>query len=425
MGKYDEFVTTYDDLLKLNPRVEKVITSGCWDWLSLNNKATVTKLGEDWKKNIRKNIKAGLWDKHGGIADSLLNFGFNKALIAVGAGPSFKKNGHILKEIMDSDGVRDWMERDFYIVASNHMYKPLLKMGIIPEFVILVDGSDVVYDQLCKNIPHIGKYTTLLAGVHCSPKVLKEWDRQGRAIKFFLNRSKEHPELFKKYTGLNAEKYAIIAGGNVLNSTWVIAMRFLGSTTFMVVGNDLCFPVGKNLKEQRAGYYADGDYTSNAKKTGTGRDEARSTKRWMGIDVIKERDIIAPVPNHNNYHISITVFGMPYQMWVYKTWIESQILIVEGNEKRPFHYFNCTEGGTLGVLNRNVDNIEENYKDINSWYLMDEVTPRYHTAMLKDAATWFKMAKLRMRIDNPVALSATGSGTLITPGNVAIPAMRR
>ncbi|GAF86589.1 unnamed protein product, partial [marine sediment metagenome] len=243
MAEADEFVTTFDDLVALNPKIEKVISAECWDYLGVNNKATIGKLGDVWLKNIRKNLKVGLWEKHGGIYDALFNFGFNKAVIGVGGGPSYKKNKQVLKEIMDTDGVRPWLERDFYIMSSNHMYKTLLKDGVIPDFVILADGSDVVYDQLCKNVPEIGRHTILLAGLHCSPRVLKEWSRQGRSIKFFVNKSKGHRELLHKLTGDDPENYAIIAGGNVLNSAWVIALRYFNSTTFFCVGNDLSFPV--------------------------------------------------------------------------------------------------------------------------------------------------------------------------------------
>jgi hypothetical protein len=139
-----------------------------------------------WCENIRENVKSRLWKKHRGVARDCIGMGFNKAVVAVGAGQSFNKNRHILKKLTDLDGIRDWEDRNFIIIASNHQYKPLLRMGIIPDFVIAVDGSDVIYDQLCTDIPEIGRHTVFLAGLQCSNKVLKEWDKQGREIRFFL-----------------------------------------------------------------------------------------------------------------------------------------------------------------------------------------------------------------------------------------------
>ncbi len=424
MAEKDQFVTTHDDLLSLNPKIGKVISEKCWDFLSASNDATKGHLGDLWEKNVRKNVKAGLWDKHGGIYDDLKGFGFNKALIAVGAGPSLNKNKRILKQIIDSDGIKNWDARDFYTVASNHQYKPMLEDGIIPEFVALADASDVVYDQLCTDIPNSGRNTVLLAGLHCCPKVLKEWSRQGREIRFYLNRTKGTPELFNKLTHLNPEPYSVMAGGNVLNTIWSLSMRYLDSTVFMSVGNDLCFPVEDDIENQRESFYADKDYSANAAGTGTGRDEARSTKRWMGINGMEKSKIIIDAPTSKNYDIDIGIKGMPFQFWTYKTWMESQIMIHEAGP-RPFHYFNCTEGGTLGVLNKDMDSVDKTYKDIDSWYLLDEVTKRYHTAMLEDAAVWFVAAKARLKHINPAVLSATNSESLISPITGAHPAIRK
>ena len=424
MAKLDKFITKHKDLLALNPKIGKVITERCWDFLSESNDATKGHLGDLWEKNVRKNIKAGLWDKYGGIHDDLRQFGFNKALIAVGGGPSFNKNKHILKRIVDSDGVKGWEDRDFYVVASNHQYKPLLEEGIIPDFVTLADASEVVFDQLCVDVPKSGRNTVMLTGLHSSPKVLKEWTKQGRDIRFYINRTVGQPELFKKMTHKNPEPYSCIAGGNVLNTIWSLSMRYLGSTVFIAVGNDLCFPVKDDVEDQRATFYADGNYSANAPKTGTGRDEARSPKRWMGINGLEKSKIIIDAPTNEHYNIDIGVQGVPLQFWTYKTWMESQIMIHEAGP-RPFHYFNCTEGGTLGVLNKDPDNVEKNYKDIDSWYLMDEMTKRYHTAMLEDAAVWFVAAKARLkhaRIDAP---SVTSLGNLISPITGAHPAIRK
>ena len=80
--------------------------------------------------------------------------GFNKALIGVGAGQSFNKNKDILKKLTDWDGIKSWQDRNFVIMAANHQFKPLLKMGIIPVFVVVADASDVVMEQSANQDVH-------------------------------------------------------------------------------------------------------------------------------------------------------------------------------------------------------------------------------------------------------------------------------
>jgi len=395
MKKKDfKYFDTYEKIIDVCPIVGKITNEKCYEFVSSMNKATVGKLREDWVTNIKENVDSGLWDKHGGIADDCINLCSNKAMIAVGAGPSFHKNKRVLKQITDSDGVKDWNQRDFYIVASNHMYKPLLEMHIIPDFVIIIDAGDKIYDQLNTNIPKLGKSTVLLAGIHCSPKVLKGWDEQGKDIRFYVNQTEGFKEEFEEATKEHVEKYWAIGGGNCLNSAWVFSLRFLGSSVFFGIGNDLSYPLQDTVDKQRNTYYADGDYSTNAKETGSGRDEAAANKKWLGINKIEKRKIIIPgrSPSASMYDIELDPVGTSPTLWVYKTWVETQVGI-NMQTPRPFHYYNCTEGGILGVLNNDPEYSDEGLKDQSKWSLLDDICPRWHTARLEDAAEQFLTAK--------------------------------
>ena len=136
------------------------------------SKNTKTHLVETWLTNLKKNVDNGLWQIHKPLNYDCIGIGKNKCTIGIGAGPSFNKNKEILMRNLNRDGVRNWNDRAFITICANHQYKPLLKMGIIPDFVMLVDGSDVVYDQLCKDIPVSGQNTVLVTGLHCSAKDL-------------------------------------------------------------------------------------------------------------------------------------------------------------------------------------------------------------------------------------------------------------
>jgi hypothetical protein len=177
---------------------------------------------------------------------------------------------------------------------------------------------------------------------------------------------------------------------------WSIALRWFHSTTFICVGNDLSYPLDKDPDKQRKMYYADGDYSTNAKVTGTGRDEAKDHKIWMGFNI--ERSPIYTSRLEERFNIEINPVGTTHTLWVCKCWLEGQVAINEGIG-RKFHYYNCSEGGILGVLCK--DDTVEGRKDANNWFLLDEVSKQYHTTTLEHAVNKFYTAKevMRCRLD--------------------------
>jgi len=384
---------SYKNIIKRCPDFEGVISKLAWENIGDTNKKTRGYLSKLWANNIEENIKNKLWKKHGSVRKDCVGLGKNKALIGVGAGQSFNKNKDILKQVADTDGTRDWEKRNFVIAASNHMYKPLLKMGIIPDFVSLVDGSDVVMKQLNEDIPECGKNTILLTGLHCSPKVLKEWSKQGREIRFYMPVSEGMREVFEKYTNKQAQHHEILQGGNVLNTLFSIGLRFLHTTTFMALGNDLSYPLKDKIEDQRTNYYADLDYTSNQKGTGTGRDEANARKKWLGFTL--HPHLIYTGNNNDRYNINLDIVGTSHTLWVYKTWIEANVLL-NAKGKVSYHYYNCSEGGIAGVMNKDMKLRKAELQKDETWYLMDDICPRWHTRMFKDAVEEFVKAKEAM-----------------------------
>jgi hypothetical protein len=143
-------------------------------------------------------------------------------------------------------------------------------------------------------------------------------------------------------------------------------------------------------------YYADGDYSTNAKVTGTGRDEAKDHKIWMGFNI--ERSPIYTSRLEERFNIEIDPVGTTHTLWVCKCWLEGQVAINEGIG-RKFHYYNCSEGGILGVLCK--DDTVEGRKNANNWFLLDEVSKQYHTTTLEHAVNKFYTAKevMRCRLD--------------------------
>ena len=183
------------------------------------------------------------------------------------------------------------------------------------------------------------------------------------------------PATFNKMTHKNINNYVILQGGNVMNSAWSISLKFMNADTFIALGNDLSFPLQKTIEEQRVTYYADGDYSSNAPGTGTGRDEANAELSWGGFTLTRKRPL--------SYDVELDQMGTTHTLWVYKTWLESNVY---ANDKTPlnYHYWNCSEGGILGVMTAEMK--PEAYDDVNNWFLLDEKCRKWHTAMLEDAA---------------------------------------
>jgi hypothetical protein len=376
----------YQDIIEKHPEFKGVIAEKSWDYIGHSDKGTVSFLRELWTRNIRKNKM--LWRKHASIAKDCVGLGVNKATICIGGGQSFNKNKVELKRLVDADGIKPWKDRDFIIIASNHMYKPLLNMGIIPDFVGLADGSDVVMDQLNGDIPKSGQNTVLLCGMQCSPRVLKEWHKQGRAIRFYLPHTPGLDDVFRNEVGRDPAPHIILQGGNVLNSMWSIALKFFHSTVFFAVGNDLSYSIQSDIEDQRKGYYADGDYSSNV---ATKRDEAKGEKKWLGYT---QTPALVVAPGRDRYITRLDIVGTSPTLWVYKTWLEANVMGNAFSGIAKYHYYNCTEGGIAGVMCSDMD--DDTLNDEKNWFLLDEKCPRWHTMPLADAAHEFKRAKEMM-----------------------------
>lgn len=383
-----------DSTWENHPELHGVIKEENYRFLDSIAHQTVKLLGKEWQGNVKHNKK--FWEKHSPLA-ACTGLAKNKATIAIGAGQSFNINKEVVKEYVNHDMRKDWHDRDFVVIAANHQFKPLMEMNVVPDFILLVDASDVVMEQLCKDIPPEGQNTTLITGVHCNPKVIEEWTKQGRGILFYLSAAPSTQEEFKKHIGKNPKKYKIDLGGNVLNGAWMISAAVFHSTVFMGVGNDLSFPIKKTIEEQRSSYYADGDYSSNAPKTGTGRDEANTHRQWAGFS-LKRKQIVMPgsqrLSGIDRYDIELDLIGTSKTLWVYKNWLEIHIL-KQAKYPAHLHYFNCSEGGILGVMARD-DSSPEVLKKDDNWYMLDSIiknehtgATQYHTAIFEDAAEHF------------------------------------
>lgn len=380
---------TYEQIIEIHPEFKGIVTQESWDFMKDSDERTVKVLEEQWARNIKINVHKKLWKKYGPVQKDCFGLGKNKAVIGVGAGSSLKKNIDVLKHIHDEDGVKSWADREFLILASNHMYKPLLEKGIIPDFVLLTDASDVVRDQLLKDVPSYGKNSILISGIHCDPRVLRDWVGQGREVRFYVTTNDKLSIAFRESTGIPAYPFQILQGGNVLNLAWSLSAMVFQSWVFIAVGNDLSYPLHDDMDKQRKGYYADGDYSSNAPKTGTGRDEAKSKKRWLGFIINKSN--VLKLDGKTGYNFELEPVGTTHTLWVYKTWLEANVVGSATKNNPKLWYYNATEGGIAGVMCK--DHSDEGLNKEDNWYMLDDICKRYRTRTLVDAVNEFREAR--------------------------------
>ena len=110
--------TTYEDLVKHNPKIADVLDPEVFDFVQKSNEKTILALSETWKRNARRNLKK-YFKQYGLLIDNCRGFGFNKATVMIGAGPSLKRNWDVLKKIKVSPNSSSYIEElvcDYFYV---------------------------------------------------------------------------------------------------------------------------------------------------------------------------------------------------------------------------------------------------------------------------------------------------------------------
>jgi hypothetical protein len=411
---------SYEAFIKENPELREIIPKGYWDYALGTGDYTGDTLSEQWATNLKKNLRK-LYPKHGSVVESIGGFARNKAVIAVGAGPSFNINKNDLLSIYRQNIQFRLNEQPFTIIATNHQYKPLLEMGIFPHFTFLIEGGEHVYDQLCTDVPELGNNSILIASLNANHDILKEWDAQGKSIAFFLPNGEKGRKIFKRKMHRWPDDIMLGTGGNVLNGIFALTFKWLGTRTFIATGNDLSFAAHADIDDRRAGFYADGDYASNINSN---RDEAQDRIGWMGIEFEESKT------HPSGMMVNLVPVFTSRQFFVYKTWLEIHIG-AWAKQGTPFRYYNCSEGGISGVVamdHGKNSRSKEKLQDISNWKLMDEVVPgRWFTTTLLDAASeWMEFRRkcqtqweIESGAGNVIALprGMGGASSIVQPGS--------
>lgn len=366
--------TTYEDLVKHNPKIAEILDPKVFKFVQKSNDKTIAALSKTWKRNARRNLKK-YFKKYGLLVDNCRGFGFDKATVMIGAGPSLKRNWDVLRKINKWNFGFEFPKQPFLFMCSNHQFKPCLKADITPHFVVLVDASDseAIYNQLCVDIPEEAKPVILFCAIHVNPRIVRDWTMQGRHVQFYIPDDDENRKLAKEVTGKDLKSRSIVQGGNVSNVAYVASLVAFDSRIFISLGNDLSYDLADDIEKRRANYYADGDYSTNL---ASGRDEAKGMKHWCGF-LMRENPF-----QEGKTIIDFPIKGTTDSLFTYKQWIETHIAIQDVTP-HPFHYYNCSESGILGVIPKSYKKVDMD--DVKNWQLLDDVLPRrYHTRMFSD-----------------------------------------
>lgn len=273
--------------------------------------------------------------------DSLRSAFNGVPMIIAGAGPSLQKNAHLLKEAKGKA----------IIVAAITAYKPLLKYGVIPDFVIASEKVD---------LPEYFTYgeedlkTRLILAEVAHPGM---FERKVKEKFVFFN---PFVTLSRSQAPLWGSSYFPSTGGSVTTAAFDMAMMF-GCDPVVLVGQDLCF--GESGTHVPGGVYIAQDVKidrENGKVSieedyVTLKDKARSRFDLLWLKGLDGK----PVPSKFD--------------WVtFHQWFENYAAFLK-SEGSPVRMINATEGGAYieGMEHTTLADVFEKY--VKNEVRLDEV----------------------------------------------------
>jgi hypothetical protein len=256
----------------------------------ITNLFCIDELANTWEKNILANLPRIMTSVS--IRSFIGRFGGVPALL-VAAGPSLDENIHALKQYQGKA----------LIFCVGTSFKPLLRAGIRPNFVVALDASDVTLAQY----EGVGDLSGiwLLSEVTVSPKIIaKFWPR----VAFY--HSMGNPFLNTFYSKKATAELFMKCGGSVANSALDIAVKF-GCDPLVFVAQDLCISQ---------------DGRSHA--SGTMHEDRRYDPNIKRIELLT-------VPG--NYEQTVV---QPRNFYIFNRWIENYMRV-----HKDRRFINATAGG--------------------------------------------------------------------------------
>jgi len=144
----------------------------------------------------------------------------NKPSILIGAGPSLKKNAHLLKD----SGITTF--------AVMHALPYLNKIGFTPDFVVHADAMATDAEFITED----SKDITLIAHTIVAPAVIRKWKGDVVFYKGFAS-----DEFGDKINDVVTADTTIKPMGCSMAAAMNVAEELMMSTSVIFIGNDLCY----------------------------------------------------------------------------------------------------------------------------------------------------------------------------------------
>lgn len=230
-----------EQVLALPPEITNVMATGVH---------TTVNLMPMWTANIRENMPYIV--KNPDIKEVVGEYGeLGTPAIVIGAGPSLFDNASgtdHLKMIADStfNGI---------IIATDRILKDCYEYGIHPDYVIVVDGSERIYDRFFDHdiVRENAYHTTAIFSNHTHPSVVKEWSEHDGDILFYTSGiSNEVLPNASSIIGLITDNTEINSGGNA-GSFGINIAQYMKCSPTALIGMDLSYKIGTSLSETQ--YY--------------------------------------------------------------------------------------------------------------------------------------------------------------------------
>ena len=192
--------------------------------------ATLDQFSKLWMENIAQNMEVILSSKS--VKELPKHAG--KSAIVIAAGPSVKDNNH-LKLLRESDF-------DGIIIAVDRMLIPLLKEGIIPDYIVNADGHRENIFRFFDD-PLVDKYADQIKTVFATlapPNAVNRF----KGDKYFYNAMIDDPHAKKsitKYMRFLTQKPNINTTGNV-GGFGVVFAYYLKCNPIATIGLNLGYP---------------------------------------------------------------------------------------------------------------------------------------------------------------------------------------
>lgn len=279
-----------------------------------------------WYSNIGHNL-AYIRRKDIKSLRHLANSECKGSALIVGGGPSVQLHNHL--NTLKNSGYKGT------IVACDRMLKPLLEYGITPNFVLTVDGSELII-PFYKNKAfreHV-KDVKVLLHFTAHRKLVKYLYRLKADIYWYIVHTEMivKPEsdvmqsIYMTMTEHNPDGLqTIVAGGNVGVASWAFCFAVLKANPVILIGFDMGYPEGTNL--EKTYYYSNAIRVARAQEPGA-----------------MEAAIVA-----NSYYEK--EYNPAFKSWAYTDGIfrEYKAIFYSYLSNAPSHLntINATEGGTL------------------------------------------------------------------------------